>query len=50
MKLINKILKRNEYYITSNYGWRVCPFHGKEFHYGVDYGTHNKKIPLSGRK
>jgi len=48
MKLINKILKRNEHYITSNYGWRVCPFHGKEFHYGVDYGTHNKKIPLYG--
>ena len=22
--------------ITSNYGWRICPFHGKEFHNGVD--------------
>ena len=22
--------------ITSNYGWRICPFHGKEFHNGCD--------------
>ena len=22
--------------ITSNYGWRICPFHGREFHNGVD--------------
>ncbi len=22
--------------ITSNYGWRRCPFHGKEFHNGID--------------
>jgi murein DD-endopeptidase MepM/ murein hydrolase activator NlpD len=21
---------------TSNYGWRICPFHGREFHNGVD--------------
>ena len=29
--------------VSSNYGWRVCPFHGKEFHTGIDipasYGT-----------
>lgn len=22
--------------ITSKYGWRICPFHGKEFHNGLD--------------
>ena len=22
--------------ITSNYGWRICPFHGREFHNGLD--------------
>lgn len=22
--------------ITSNYGWRICPFHGREFHNGID--------------
>ena len=22
--------------ITSNYGWRICPFHGREFHSGID--------------
>lgn len=22
--------------ITSNYGWRICPFHGREYHNGVD--------------
>lgn len=21
---------------TSNYGWRICPFHGREFHNGLD--------------
>jgi len=25
--------------ITSNYGWRICPFHGKEFHNGIDIGA-----------
>ena len=23
-------------YISSPYGWRICPFHGYEFHYGID--------------
>ena len=27
---------RGNYQITSNYGWRICPFHGREFHNGVD--------------
>lgn len=22
--------------VSSNYGWRVCPFHGNEFHTGID--------------
>ncbi len=25
--------------ITSNYGWRICPFHGKEFHGAIDIGA-----------
>lgn len=25
--------------ITSNYGWRTCPFHGREFHGGIDIGA-----------
>ena len=27
---------RNNWIITSEYGWRICPFHGKEFHDGLD--------------
>ena len=23
-------------YVSSDYGWRICPFHGREFHYGID--------------
>lgn len=25
--------------ITSNFGWRICPFHGKEMHPGIDVGA-----------
>ena len=25
--------------ITSGYGWRICPFHGKEFHGAIDIGA-----------
>ncbi len=46
MKLVTKVFRRNDWYITSNYGWRNCPFHGKEFHFGVDYGTNVQKWPL----
>ena len=46
MKLITKIFRRNDWYITSKYGWRNCPFHGKEFHAGTDYGTHVHKWPI----
>lgn len=27
---------KSNWKITSNYGWRICPFHGREFHNGVD--------------
>ena len=27
---------KSNWQITSNYGWRICPFHGREFHNGVD--------------
>ena len=34
--------------ITSNYGWRICPFHGREFHNGIDVvltsGTHGSPV------
>ena len=46
MKLASKIFKRTDWYVTSKFGWRICPFHGKEFHAGTDYGTNNKKWPL----
>lgn len=46
MKLASKIFKREDWYVTSNYGNRICPFHGKEFHHGVDYGTNCEKWPL----
>ncbi|HSK46882.1 MAG TPA: peptidoglycan DD-metalloendopeptidase family protein [Coriobacteriia bacterium] len=25
--------------ITSNFGWRICPFHGREMHPGIDVGA-----------
>ena len=25
--------------ITSKYGWRICPFHGREYHSGIDIGA-----------
>ena len=26
----------NSHLITDSYGWRICPFHGREFHNGID--------------
>ena len=50
MKLATRIFNRargtgaNEYYITSNFGYRKDPKTGKIlFHNGTDYGTHGKK-------
>lgn len=41
MKLAERIFKRKDYYITSNFGWRTL--NGKQnFHTGTDYGTHNQ--------
>lgn len=40
------------YGITSDYGWRICPFHGHEFHTGIDIGApRNAKAiaPCNGR-
>ena len=36
-------------YETSDWGWRTFTLNGKEvtdFHYGIDYGTNGKKLPL----
>lgn len=30
--------------ITENYGYRICPFHGKEIHSGMDMACGNHKI------
>lgn len=46
MKLVSKIFKRADWKVTSGFGKRICPFHGEEFHNGVDYGTKGKKWPL----
>ena len=46
MKLATKIFRRSDWYVTSSYGWRNCPFHGREHHNGTDYGTHVKNWPL----
>ena len=40
------------YTITDYYGWRICPFHGYEWHYGIDIGApRNAKIiaPANGK-
>lgn len=34
MKIYEYVIKKPK--ITSPYGWRICPFHGKEFHKGLD--------------
>ena len=39
---------QSNWIITSKYGWRICPFHGKEFHNGLDIcltsGTYGSPI------
>lgn len=39
---------QSNWVITSKYGWRICPFHGKEFHNGLDIclnsGTYGSPI------
>lgn len=29
----------NSHLITDSYGWRICPFHGREHHNGIDIGA-----------
>lgn len=44
----SKIFKNEDVYITSKFGKRTYVYNGKQisdFHYGVDYGTHLKKLP-----
>ena len=38
--------------ISSNYGWRNCPFHGREFHSGIDIpaSTGTKVVASDGGK
>lgn len=42
MKIYEYVIKNPK--ITSNYGWRICPFHGKEFHNGLDLITKTKDL------
>lgn len=49
MKLAERAFKRNDYYITSPYGYRKNPVTGKnEFHNGTDYGTNRQKWAVYG--
>jgi murein DD-endopeptidase MepM/ murein hydrolase activator NlpD len=46
MKLATRIFRRDDYYITSPFGWRKDPKTGeKKFHAGCDYGTYGQKWP-----
>lgn len=44
MKLASKIFKRNDWYVTSAFGYRKDPISNKQsFHSGTDYGTKSQK-------
>ena len=49
MKLVDKIFKRNDWYVTSLFGYRdsINTSNGStnNFHDGCDYGTHREKWP-----
>lgn len=46
MKLATKIFKRDDWYVTSKFGYRKHPISGKTtFHTGTDYGTDVEKWP-----
>ena len=47
MKLVSKIFKRTDWYVTSKFGMRLHPIDKVyKMHNGTDYGTHSKKLPL----
>ena len=44
MKLAERIFRRNDYSVTSAYGWRIHPVtKAQSFHSGTDYGTKGQK-------
>lgn len=48
--IADRVFKRTDYQITSQFGYRVNPITGAkgEFHDAVDYGTHREKWPQYG--
>jgi len=47
MKLISKLHRRSDWYVTSPYGMRKDPISGAQaMHYGTDYGTNGSKWAL----
>lgn len=47
MKLVSKIFRRTDWYMTSKYGMRLHPIDKVyKMHNGTDYGTNGKKLPL----
>lgn len=36
--------------ISSDYGWRICPFHGREFHSGIDISSSAGKAVVAAEK
>lgn len=49
MKLVTKIFKRNDWYVTSAFG-KIAPIQtsngtSSDFHNGCDYGTNCEKWP-----
>jgi len=45
MKLVSKIFRRTDWYVTSSFGYRKIN-NECEFHSGTDYGTHKQKWDL----
>jgi murein DD-endopeptidase MepM/ murein hydrolase activator NlpD len=38
------------YRITSKFGWRICPFHGRELHPGIDIGAPSGSAIIAAAK
>lgn len=46
MKLATRIFRREDWYVTSKFGWRIDPISKEtKFHTGTDYGTRGGKWP-----